>query len=54
VGRYSKDRHEYNNKIQGTSDSCDGLGIFIQVIVIFFACLIYGIYYLYKKYYKKQ
>lgn len=55
MGRYSKDRHEYNNKLTGISNnSCLGMDIFIQLIIIVIGVSIYAIYRLYKYIKKKK
>ena len=53
---YNFDRHEYNNTLQGVklTGNCQGLGLFIQVIIALVALCIYGLYRLYKHYSKKD
>ena len=45
MGRYSKDRKEFNNKLTGGyNNDCLGLGLFIQALIIAIGSLIYLLY----------
>jgi len=55
MGRYSKDRHEYNNKLTGVSNNSSmGFEIVIQLIIIAIGGLIYLLYRLYQNTKKKK